>query len=100
MVSLHPLRFRLRILRVRLSPKAIAVDAVLLDLVTEYSFGGIEQLRGALAVAAGGLESVLNEIAFISTDHSIERKPRDAPGPFGSLQRRWEMVPNELTPTL
>src|SRR5207253_11096703 len=91
--SLHPLRFRLRILRVRLSPKAIAVDAVLLDLVTEYSFGGIEQLRGALAVAAGGLESVLNEIAFISADRSIERKARDGAGSFGSLQRRRQVMP-------
>ena len=73
----------------KLSSKTIAVDAVLLYFVAEYSFGGIEQLRGALAVAAGGLESVLNEIAFISTHRSLERKPRDGPGPFGSLQRRW-----------
>ena len=63
----------------RLRSKTIAVDAVLLDFVAEYSFGGIEQLRGALTVAAGGFESVLNEIAFISADRSIERKPRDGP---------------------
>src|SRR5437879_1173231 len=71
-----------------LRSKTIAVDAVLLYFVSEYSFGGIEQLRGALAVAAGGLERVLNEIAFIGADRSIERKARDGSGSFGSLQRR------------
>src|SRR6266705_1105251 len=77
----------------KLSSKSIAVDAVLLYFVAEYSFGGIEQLRGALAVAAGGLECVLNEIAFIGADRSFKRKSRDGPGPFGSLQCRWQVVP-------
>src|SRR3989442_15467398 len=77
----------------KLRSKAIAVDAVLLHFVSEDSFGGIEQLRGALAVAAGGLESVLNEVAFIGADRSVERKARDGSGPFGSLQRRWQVVP-------
>src|SRR5438046_7085429 len=76
-----------------LRSKTIAVDAVLLYFVVEYSFGGIEQLRGALAVAAGGLQRVLNEIAFISTDRSFGRKSRDGPGRFGGLQCRWQVVP-------
>ncbi|SRR6266496_1256404 len=73
----------------KLRSKTIAVDAVLLYFVSEYSFGRIEQLRGALAVAAGRLERVLNEIAFIGANRSFERKPRDGAGRFGSLQCRW-----------
>ena len=40
--------------------KAVAVDAVLFDFVSQDAFGRVEQLRGALAISASRLQSILD----------------------------------------
>jgi hypothetical protein len=48
-----------------LSPKALAIDSVVLDLVVDDPFRGTEQPSGLSAVAARGLERVLNEVLLV-----------------------------------
>src|SRR5712664_3150234 len=71
---------------------AVAVDTVLLDFISQDTFGRVEQLRRALAISASRLERILNEVALVGSNCAIQRKPRDRTGLFGSLERWREMM--------
>src|SRR6266498_5145380 len=77
---------------VKISAKALAIDAILLHLVAEDALGRAEKFCGASAVAARCLEGILNQILFVSADRRIKRQPRDRAA-FGSrLQSRRQVV--------
>ena len=76
----------------RLATIPAAIDIVFLNLVADYSFGGVKQLRRPLAVAARGLERILNYVAFIGADCGIQRKPADGARSFRRLQGRRQVM--------
>src|SRR6266404_837309 len=72
--------------------EAVAVDTVLLNFVSQDSFGRVEQLRRPLAISASRLQRILNEVALVGSNCAIQRKPRDRARLFGSLERGREMM--------
>lgn len=48
--------------------KALAVNRVFFDLVTEYSLSRIQELRGASAVSSSSLQRILDQVLLISLD--------------------------------
>src|SRR2546423_1243771 len=76
----------------RSGAEAVAVNPVLLDLVAEDALGRVEQLGGFSAVAARGLECVLDDVALVGCDRLRERQARDRAGAFGGLQGRRQVM--------
>src|SRR5436190_9014425 len=67
-LAVKPLLARTGRIPDRLRTIAGAIDFILLNLVTEDSFGGIQKLRGAFAVSPRRFQRILNDVTFVGGD--------------------------------
>src|SRR2546426_12434883 len=72
--------------------EALAVDSVFPDLVANDTFRRMEQLRRLRAVATGGLQSILDQVAFKCLDGFRKRHLRHRSRALGSLQRGGPLI--------
>ena len=72
--------------------EALAVDSVFPDLIANDTLRGMEELRGLRPVATGGLQGILDQVAFKRLDGFRERHLRHRSRALGSLQRGGQMI--------
>lgn len=72
--------------------EAPAVDSVFPDLIANDTLRRMEELRRLRPIATGGLQGILDQIAFKRLDGFRKRYLRHCSRAFGSLQRGGQMI--------